>query len=118
MSLFREAILLRDEAARLLRYPSHAALRTEDKLAKCPDTVNSFLGDLQARLRDYGKREVEKLKQLKKADLESRGESFDGQYFLWDHQYYHRMMLEKQYSVHEQKIAEYFPFFKALLWVC
>lgn len=108
--LFREAILLRDEAARLLGYPSHAALRIEDKMAKCPETVNSFLGDLRARLRDNGKREVEKLKQLKKADLESRRESFDGRYFLWDHQYYHRLMLEKQYSVHQQKIAEYFPF--------
>ncbi|QKX52953.1 uncharacterized protein TRUGW13939_00024 [Talaromyces rugulosus] len=110
VSLFREAILLRDEAARLLGYPSHAALRIEDKMAKCPETVNSFLGDLQARLRDNGMKEVDKLKQLKKADLESRGESFDERYFLWDHQYYHRMMLEKQYSVNRQKIAEYFPF--------
>ncbi|THC87473.1 hypothetical protein EYZ11_013081 [Aspergillus tanneri] len=109
VSLFKEAILLRDEAARLLGYPSHAALRIEDKMAKCPETVNSFLSDLQARLRENGKREVEKLKQLKEADLESRGESFDGRYFLWDHQYYHRMMLEKLYSVNQRKIAEYFP---------
>ncbi|UDD62076.1 hypothetical protein AFCA_009405 [Aspergillus flavus] len=109
VSLFREAILLRNEAARLLGYPSHAALRIEDKMAKCPETVTSFLGDLHARLIDNGKREVEKLKQLKKADLESQGETFDGQYFLWDHQYYHRLMLEKQYSVHHDKIAEYFP---------
>ncbi|KAK6826869.1 hypothetical protein RU639_004622 [Aspergillus parasiticus] len=109
VSLFREAILLRHEAARLLGYPSHAALRIEDKMAKSPGTVNSFLGDLHARLIDNGKREVEKLKQLKEADLESRGETFDGRYYLWDHQYYHRLMLEKQYSVYHDKIAEYFP---------
>ena len=109
VSLFREAILLRDEAARLLGYPNHAALRIEDKMAKCPTTVNSFLSNLQAQLRVNGQKEVQKLKQLKKADLESRGEPFDGRYFLWDHQYYHRMMLETQYSVHQQKIAEYFP---------
>ncbi|KAE8140092.1 peptidase family M3-domain-containing protein [Aspergillus pseudotamarii] len=109
VSLFREAILLRDEAARLLGYPSHAALRIEDKMAKCPKTVNSFLSNLHAQLRNDGRKEVQKLKQLKKADLESRGEPFDGRYFLWDHQYYHRMMLETQYSVHQQRIAEYFP---------
>ncbi|PIG85246.1 thimet oligopeptidase [Aspergillus arachidicola] len=109
VSLFREAILLRDEAARLLGYPSHAALRIEDKMAKCPETVNSFLNNLQAQLRANGEKEVQKLKQLKKADLESRGVSFDSRYFLWDHQYYHRMMLETQYSVHQQNIAEYFP---------
>ncbi|KNG91709.1 putative thimet oligopeptidase [Aspergillus nomiae NRRL 13137] len=114
VSLFREAVLLRDEAARLLGYPSHAALQIEDKMAKCPETVNAFLGDLQTRLSENGQREVEKLKRLKRADLESRGESFDGRYFLWDHQYYHRMMLEKQYSVHQQKIAEYFPFLSTI----
>ncbi|KAE8418871.1 hypothetical protein BDV36DRAFT_282629 [Aspergillus pseudocaelatus] len=95
--------------SRLLWYPSHAALRIEDKMAKFPETVNSFLGDLQSQLGENCGREVEKLKQLKKADFEFRGETFDGRYFLWDHQYYHRMMLEKQYSVHQQKIVEYFP---------
>jgi metallopeptidase MepB len=56
-----------------------------------------------------GQREIKNLKQFKKANLDSRGESFDGQYFLWDHGFYNRLMLEKQYSVDQQKIAEYFP---------
>ena len=44
--LFKEAVVLRDEAARLLGYPNHAALRIEDKMAKTPKTVDDFLGDL------------------------------------------------------------------------
>ena len=38
--LFKEAIILRDEAARMLGYPNWAALRIEDKMSKTPKTVD------------------------------------------------------------------------------
>ena len=109
--LFREAILLRDEAARLLGYPSHAAFRVEDKMAKTPETVNNFLGDLRKRLTAGGQEELKVLKALKEEDLKSRNPpvAFDGHYFLWDHRYYDRLMLEKNYQLDHQQIAEYFP---------
>ncbi|GAM37137.1 Prd1 homolog [Talaromyces pinophilus] len=107
--LFKEAMVLRDEAARLLGYPNHAAFRIEDKMAKTPQTVDTFLGDLRSRLTAGGLKEIEKLKELKKADVESRGEKFDGHYFLWDHRFYDRLMLEKEYQLDHQKIAEFFP---------
>ncbi|EED20714.1 metallopeptidase MepB [Talaromyces stipitatus ATCC 10500] len=107
--LFKEAMVLRDEAARLLGYPNHAAFRIEDKMAKTPETVNTFLGDLRSRLTAGGFKEIEKLKELKKADVESRSEKFDGHYFLWDHRFYDRLMLEKEYQLDHQKISEYFP---------
>jgi metallopeptidase MepB len=107
--LFKEAVVLRDEAARLLGYPSHAAFKLEDKMVKTPKAVTSFLGDLRSRLTDGGLKEIEVLKNLKKADVESRGESFDDLYFIWDHRFYDRMMLEKQYFLNHQLIAEYFP---------
>lgn len=107
--LFREAIVLRDEAARLLGYPNHAAFRVEDKMAKTPQTVDSFLGDLRSRLAAGGEKEIKSLLELKKTDLESRGEQFDGRYYLWDHRFYDRLMLEKEYSLDHQLIAEYFP---------
>lgn len=107
--LFREAILLRDEAARLLGYPNHAAFRIEDKMAKTPKIVDDFLGDLRSRLSDGGLSEIKTLKAMKKQDFESRGEKFDGRYFLWDHRYYDRMMEEKDYSLDQQLISEYFP---------
>lgn len=107
--LFREAILLRDEAARLLGYPSHATFRLEDKMAKTPETVTNFLGDLRSRLAAGGQKEIQQLLDLKKADVEARGESFDNGYYLWDHRFYDRLMLEKYYSLDQQQIAEYFP---------
>ncbi|OJJ02041.1 hypothetical protein ASPVEDRAFT_41555 [Aspergillus versicolor CBS 583.65] len=107
--LFREAIVLRDEAARLLGYPSHAAFRIEDKMAKTPKTVDDFLSDLRARLTDGGRKEIAQLQELKKSDVASRGEKFDGGYYLWDHRFYDRLMVEKDYSLDHQLIAEYFP---------
>lgn len=107
--LFREAILLRDEAARLLGYPNHAAFRIEDKMAKTPKTVDDFLGDLRGKLSQGGLDEIVTLKELKKEDLKSRGEEYDGKYYLWDHRFYDRVMEEKDYQLDQQLISEYFP---------
>ena len=110
--LFREAVVLRDEAARILGYKNHAEFRLEDKMAKNPKTVNDFLGDLRQRLAPGGKQELEQLKEFKAKDLSERGENADkdkSQYFLWDHRFYDRLMLEKDYSIDQNLIAEYFP---------
>ncbi|KAH6981545.1 metallopeptidase MepB [Ilyonectria sp. MPI-CAGE-AT-0026] len=107
--VFREAVILRDEAARLLGYSNHAAFRIEDKMAKTPETVDEFLKDLHIRLEEGGRQEVGRLKELKEKDIQSRGQTFDGRFYVWDTSYYHRLMLEEQYSVDHEKIAEYFP---------
>jgi metallopeptidase MepB len=109
VSLLKEALVLRDEAARLLGYPNHAAFRLEEKMIKSPKVVNSFLADLRSKLTAGGLKEIEKLKELKKIDVESRGEQFDGHYYQWDHSFYDRLMLEKEFSFDQQKVAEYFP---------
>ncbi|KAL9023318.1 MAG: hypothetical protein Q9196_007276 [Gyalolechia fulgens] len=109
--LFREAIDLRDEAARLLGYPNHAAFKIEDKMAKTPKAVDDFLGDLRQRLTKGGAAEKKTLTELKEDDLKTRGEekAIDGHYFLWDNRFYDRLMLEKDYSLDQEKLAEYFP---------
>ncbi|GAM88336.1 hypothetical protein ANO11243_063690 [Dothideomycetidae sp. 11243] len=107
--LFKEAIILRDEAARLLGYPNHAAFRIEDKMAKTPKTVDDFLGDLRTRLAPGGAKELQQLTALKEKDLKERGLESDGKYFLWDNRFYDTMMLEKDYSLNQELIAEWFP---------
>jgi metallopeptidase MepB len=111
VELFREAILLRDEAARILGYKNHAEFRIEDKMAKTPKTVNDFLSDLRTRLAPGGQKEIEKLMEFKKQDVKEHnltGELAE-KYYLWDHRYYDRLMLEKDYQLDHQIIAEYFP---------
>lgn len=104
VKLFKEAIVLRDEAARLLGYPDHATFRIEDKMAKTPKTVDDFLGDLRERLAAGGRKEIEKLKELKKQ------EGGDAEhYYLWDHRFYDTLMLERDYQLDQNRISEYFP---------
>lgn len=78
-------------------------------MAKTPKTVLDFLGDLKTRLAPGGVKEIEHLLALKKKDHEARGLPFDGNYYLWDHRFYDRMMVEQEYSIDENAIAEYFP---------
>ncbi|RAL61275.1 hypothetical protein DID88_010354 [Monilinia fructigena] len=111
VELFKEAIILRDEAARLLGYPDHASFRIEDKMAKTPATVNEFLHDLKVQLAPGGVKEIDHLKSIKKQDLDARGlgSTNDNNYYLWDNRFYDRMMVENEFSIDENKIAEYFP---------
>ena len=80
-------------------------------MAKTPKTVNDFLDDLRVQLAPGGVKETEHLKELKKEDLASRGleASNDGNYYLWDTRFYNRIMVEKEFSIDEQEIANYFP---------
>lgn len=104
VALFKETIVLRDEGARLLGYPNHATFRIEDKMAKTPKTVDDFLGDLKNRLAPGGVKEIEKLKELKKAEGGN-----PEHYFLWDHRFYDTLMLQKDYQLDQNTISEYFP---------
>ncbi|KAF1344280.1 putative zinc metallo proteinase [Delphinella strobiligena] len=109
--LFKEAIVLRDEAARILGYPDHASFRIEDKMAKTTDTVHNFLNDLRTKLVPGGIEEIKKLKELKAKDLATRGQESqnDGNYYIWDNRFYNNLMLNQEYQLDQEAIAEYFP---------
>lgn len=83
--LFKEAIVLRDEKARLLGFKNHAAYVLDEKMAKSPEKVMEFLNDLREKLSPGGEKERKVLLDLKKEEREGRGDKFDGKYYLWDH---------------------------------
>lgn len=109
INLLEEAVIIRDEAARLLGYPDHATLILEDKMAKTPQAVNDFLDDLRKRLASGAEKELDTLKELKRGD---RGDS-DG-YYLWDHPYYNAKMLSRNFQLDQNKVSEYFPLHNCL----
>lgn len=80
-------------------------------MAKDPETVINFLEDLKAQITPIKNEEVKHLKQIKRNDLKSPSlETMDDdRYYLWDHRFYDRMMFEKEFSIDELEIAEYFP---------
>jgi metallopeptidase MepB len=109
LPLFRDIVLLRDEAARMLGYASHAEWRAGGLMAGTPDTALAFLDDLRSQLQSGLQADIQALKRLKLDHLASEGIKSDGKFYIWDMSFYHRLMLETQYSVDQKKIAEYFP---------
>lgn len=111
VAIFQETVLLRDEMARLLGYDSFAAMMLETQMTKSPDIVNQFLDDLAIRLKPQAQLELERLIEMKKKDLISPSPSELQRFgfYLWDFQYYHQRLLEKEYRINHEKISEYFP---------
>lgn len=79
VELFRRAVVLRDEKARLLGYKSHSEFVLDNRMAKTPAKVDAFLADLREKLTPGGVKEREKLLQLKQ-ETEGGAEK----YYLWD----------------------------------
>ena len=110
--LFSRIMQLRDTNARLLGYQNHAAFRLETRMAKTPEWVSRFLGNLQEGLVPLAKQDVEHLHSSKRAHLASHPaeatlddpESF----FPWDLHYYKRISQEKV-GVDMKKVSEFFP---------
>lgn len=93
----------------MLGYKNHANLRIATKMAKTSDRVNEFLFTLRTRLAEGAKAEAEKLLEYKKKDCAERGVAFDGNLYSWDISFYTRMMKEKEFSVDDVAISQYFP---------
>ncbi|BGP17854.1 hypothetical protein JCM10213_008348 [Rhodosporidiobolus nylandii] len=107
--LLKEIVELRQKAAELLGYENHAAWTLEVKMAKTPSEVDSFLKDLETKLRPLGEQEREKLLALKKEEHEKLGLPADEAFNLWDYRYYDRLFTEQHLSLDQNKVKEYFP---------
>ena len=117
---FRELIIARDEAARLLGYSNHAAFKIGYKMTKTVDRVTEFLEELRRQESPKGQLETQKLLNLKAEHLKSRGLECtnDHRLYIWDHPFYHRMNAETEHSSDQNKIAEYFPLDKMFTGLC
>lgn len=111
-NLLLEAIKIRASIAHLLGYETHSDFILEERMAKNYDSVYKFLKDLETKLKPQGIKERFKMLELKKQDLKNQGKEItkdDEIYYVWDHRYYHNMLLENDYQLDDQKISEYFP---------
>ena len=85
--VFKKAIEIRDENARLLGLKNHAEYVLEPKMAKTPEKVITFLTDLREKLNPGGEKEKTRLKELKSVHSKENNLTSDSHYYLWDHQY-------------------------------
>jgi len=117
--LLEETVRLRDEAAKLLGYPSHAAFVLEMRMANSPENVEAFLHRLSKRLDKAAHAELSELRRLKRKDNLERygvllGLEPDNEIRMWDLRYYMTKYEEQQLQIDHTKIAEYFPLERVL----
>lgn len=101
-----EALVLRDETAKMLGYANHAAYVLDDRMAKQPATVSKFLDRVASRLKERGQKDLQEMWEAKKADTGNpQAEPIQS----WDWRYYDNLLKKQRHQIDTQLIKEYFP---------
>ncbi len=101
--LIAEILKLRNEAARLLGYRTHAEVSLVPKMAESPAQVIEFLDDLARKARPFAEKDWKELaafaaSELGIADLQA-----------WDTAYASEKLRVSRYSFSDQEVKQYFP---------
>ena len=93
---------IRAQKAKLLGFPSYAAWKLQDQMAKTPSAVNDFLGKLVPAATAKARREA--------ADIQALIDKQQGGFQLqpWDWNYYAEQVRKAQYDLDESQIKPYF----------
>jgi len=105
LPLLTEAVKLRDEAAHLLGYKSHADFVTEMQMAKSAAAVGAFLDRLQNELRPGRDALYARMLALKRADTHDAHAKLEN----WDFRYYLNEIRKSDYALDGEKVRAYFP---------
>jgi oligopeptidase A len=101
-------LALRQEAARLLGYPTYADVSLVPKMANSVDEVLGFLRDLARRARPFAERDYSELAAFARDDLALTD------FAPWDVAYASEKLKAKRYAFSEQEVRRYFPEDKVL----
>ncbi len=102
--ILEEAVELRHQIAKLLKFKTWADYQTVDRMAKSGGKAMIFLNSLKTKLAIKNKQDLEKLLKLKK-ELYPETTHLDP----WDGTYLANQLKKRDYSVDNEMIREYFP---------
>lgn len=102
-AIMRETVALRAERARLLGYPSFAAFRLADTMAKTPDAALALMRRVWGPARAQALREAEALQ----ATIAAEGGNFELK--AWDWRYYAEKRRKALYDVDQSEVRPYLP---------
>ena len=93
---------LRFERANLLGYKTHSHFVLEERMAKTPENVNTFLIELLEKAKPAAKKEFK--------NLEDFAKDLDGidQLQKWDAGYYSEKLKQKLFSLNDEQLKPYF----------
>lgn len=93
---------LRHERAQLLRYETHAHFVLEERMAKTPEKVKSFLNELLEKAKPAAEREFGQLENFAKAK-----DNID-QLQKWDGAYYSEKLKKELFGLDDEELKPYF----------
>lgn len=100
-NLIKEIIQLKKEKAQLLGYKTYADYVLEERMAKEPGKVKTFLNELLEKAKPYAEKEIEELKSLAKADGIDEMESYD-------HTFYAEKLRKQKFDIDDEELKPYF----------
>ncbi|MBA4343193.1 MAG: oligopeptidase A [Methylibium sp.] len=100
-ALMQQLLMLRQEEAQLLGYPSFAEVSLAAKMADSPAQVLGFLRDLAAKARPFAERDLSELREFAASSLGLR----DLQ--AWDIAYVSEKLKEARYAFSDQEVRQY-----------
>ncbi|MEO6991373.1 MAG: M3 family metallopeptidase [Candidatus Baltobacteraceae bacterium] len=105
VTLLQQAIAVRDQLAHLMGYPTWAAYVLDDRMAKSPERVRTFLDKLDAALLPKARQEIARL-----AALKAKHEGVpNARLQPWDVGYYDNLLRTTAYAVDTNEVRQYFP---------
>ncbi|MGY5550744.1 M3 family metallopeptidase [Riemerella anatipestifer] len=99
--LIEKIVLLRQKKAELLGYENYATYVLEERMAKSPAEVFSFLNELLEKARPYALKEIEELKTLAEKDGITDIQSYD-------HAFYAEKLRKQKFDLSDEELKPYF----------
>lgn len=99
--LIKEIVTLKQQKATLLGYENYAEFVLEERMAKSPDKVLSFLNELLEKAKPYAEKETEELKSLAHTDGITDMQSYD-------HAFYAEKLRKLKFDLSDEELKPYF----------
>ncbi|OTG80542.1 Zn-dependent oligopeptidase [Acinetobacter sp. ANC 5054] len=107
LSLLKQAMDLRYEIAQLFDKKSYAEWVLQHRMAKDPETVNKFLGEVYDTVAPLEKKEVQTLREFKAKTLNIPVEK--AEINRWSESYWSEKLRKEKYQIDQEKLRDYFP---------
>ena len=115
IEILDEIVALRREIAELYEVPSFAHYVTKRRMVGSPETVISFLGEVNAVVTEA---EVRDLRILAEKKAEMTGLPLDRCAIeRWEILYYRERIREQRYDIDQEQLRRYFPTMPTLQWL-
>ncbi|MEL4306546.1 M3 family metallopeptidase [Joostella sp. CR20] len=98
----KQIVRLRQQRAELLGYKTHAHFVLEERMAKTPETVNSFLAELLEKAKPAAEQEFKQLSNFAKEEDDIE------QLQKWDGSFYTEKLKQKLFDLDDEKLKPYF----------